>query len=155
MRRIAFALLVAAGACVPEQGPTMLPGENCLGCHGGVPAAAGGGGGEGEGDDGRPWTFAGTVYRAANAPASGGVKGAVVEVTDANGRSLSVHTNLVGNFYSAESMSPPLKPCVAYQGVTRCMPVTAPHGACNFCHAQPPRGGAPGRIVAGGPQAPL
>jgi hypothetical protein len=142
---LVLAVLVATG-CAPSDGPTMRPGENCLQCHGGVPS-----GGQ-HGSSAKAWSFAGTVYQAVDAPAGGGVEGATVDVTDAGGQSISVRSNLVGNFYSAESMTPPLQACVEFNGVSRCMIEPAPHGACNYCHALAPLGGAPGRIVVGGTQ---
>ncbi len=148
MRRAALVLLLLAAGCIPSQGPVMSPGENCLGCHGGVPSATGRGGGA------RAWSFAGTVYLAPDAPTTAGVEGAVVSVTDASGRTISVRSNLAGNLYSAESLAAPLQACVEYAGVLRCMAGAAPHGACNHCHAVPPLSGAPGRIVAGGTPSP-
>ncbi len=148
MRGAAVIVLLVAGGCVPEQGPTMRPGDNCLRCHGGVPA-----GSQEGGHNARPWTFAGTVYSAVDAPADAGIEGAAIDVTDSSGRSFSVHSNLVGNFYSAESLVFPLKVCVEYGGLARCMTSLSPHGACNYCHATPPLDDAPGRIVAGGTAA--
>lgn len=149
--RLAATLLMAllAAGCVPEEGPAMDPGQNCLRCHGGVPAGSGK-----SHSDARAWSFAGTVYTSFSAAATEGIQGATVTVTDATGRTLSVRSNAVGNFYTAETMTPPLQGiCVECNGVSRCMPGTAPHGACNFCHAVPPVQGAPGRVVCG--NAPL
>ncbi|HVP67949.1 MAG TPA: hypothetical protein VMT17_11860 [Anaeromyxobacteraceae bacterium] len=146
MKKAAAAVLaIATWGCIPDDGPTMHPGQNCLGCHGGVPSST-----SREGGHATPWSFAGTAYLALDAPANQGVQGVIVTVTDANGWTFDVHSNLVGNFYSAESVAFPLSICVGFQGVTRCMSEPAPHGACNYCHASPPLEGAPGRIVAGG-----
>jgi hypothetical protein len=147
MRRAFLAMLLLASGCMPDQGPAMDPGQNCLRCHGGVPAGSSQGS-----HNARAWSFAGTVYPSVDSPLNAGIEGATVAVTDADGRSLSVRSNLVGNFYSAESMTPPLQACVEYGGVTRCMTQAAPHGACNYCHALPPISEAPGRLVGGGTQ---
>ena len=131
---MAAALLL--GACVPEEGPLMDPGSDCMRCHGS-------GGGE---DEARPWTVAGTVYPTATSAAGDGVLGARVHVRDASGFAFTLRTNLAGNFYSAESVALPLEVCVEHGGAEKCMPIPAPQGSCNACHRQPPRNGAPGRL---------
>jgi hypothetical protein len=105
-----------------------------------------------EGGGAKVWSFGGTVYPAVDSPVDAGIEGATIEVTDSNGRSFSVRSNLVGNFYSAESLVFPLQVCVENQGVKRCMTTPTPHGACNYCHAVPSLEGAPGRLVGGGTQ---
>ena len=134
---------VALGGCTPENGPTMRPGDDCLRCHGGSPAA-----GEEEERHATPWSLAGTVYPTTNAAANAGIEGVDVQVTDAAGFSFVLHSNLVGNFYSAETVAFPLRVCVARNGATTCMERAAPNGACNSCHAIPPREEAAGRIAA-------
>ncbi len=132
------------GACTPENGPTMRPGEDCLRCHGGSPYGD-------QGQEVRPataWSLAGTVYATEDASADAGVEGADVQVTDASGFAFTLHTNLAGNFYSAESVKFPLQVCVSRHGSVQCMEGPAPNGACNHCHAQPPQGEAAGRIAA-------
>ncbi|BDG10004.1 hypothetical protein [Anaeromyxobacter paludicola] len=135
--------LAALAACTPENGPTMRPGEDCLRCHGGSPASGGG-----EEERATPWSLAGTVYAAPGADASAGIEGAAVQVTDANGFAFTLTSNLVGNFYSAETVAFPIRVCVARGGAVRCMESPSPHGACNACHALPPQGNAEGRIAA-------
>jgi hypothetical protein len=130
---------VAVAACTPENGPLMRPGEDCLHCHGG----SSGGGGEEE--HATPWSLAGTVYGTANTASGAGIEGVDVQVTDANGFAFALHSNLVGNFYSAETIAFPLKVCVSRNGSTTCMEGAASSGACNSCHEP---GGEPGRIVA-------
>ena len=148
MRPLALAALFTLAACTPDNGPTMLPGDDCLRCHGGSPGPLHG--------DERPatrWSLAGTVYATVDANASAGVEGAQVEVKDPKGFSFTLETNLVGNFYSAETVTFPLSVCVVRHGQRNCMETPVPHGACNFCHVYPlpdppPALGVLGRIAA-------
>ncbi len=133
---------LAVVACTPENGPTMRPGDDCLRCHGGSSA-----GGERE-HEATPWSLAGTVYPSVGAAANAGIEGVDVQVTDAAGFSFVLHSNLVGNFYSAETVAYPLRVCVARNGATRCMEEPSPSGACNACHTIPPQEEAAGRIAA-------
>jgi hypothetical protein len=112
---VAVVLLVSAG-CVPDPGPTMAAGQDCLECHGG---------GEGE-EDARPWTVAGTFTR-----------GAHVDVTDANGKRVPMRGNKVGNFYTAESLTPPLTVTVDGRTMNNVAALTSGrlvYGGCNLCH---------------------
>lgn len=122
MRILVAMALLASAACVPEEGPLMAPGQDCLECHGG---------GEGE-DDAKAWTVAGTWTR-----------GAHIDVVDANGKRVPLRGNKVGNFYTAESLTPPLT--VSVDGVTmnNVAALTSDHlayGGCNLCHVN---GGVP------------
>ncbi len=99
--------LVALGACVPSKGPLMEPGSDCLSCHDGAAA--------------RRWTAAGTW--------SG--EGAHVSITDADGKSFTLRTNRVGNFYTAEPLAFPFR--VSVDGAQ--MPTAVDYGGCNRCHA--------------------
>jgi hypothetical protein len=116
MRILVAVVLLASAACAPDPGPLMAPGQDCLGCHGG---------GEGE-DDAKAWTVAGTWAR-----------GAHVEVVDANGKKVPMRGNKVGNFYTAEPLTPPFH--VTVEGVA--MPANAltsgslAYGGCNLCHS--------------------
>jgi hypothetical protein len=144
MRVLSLALAgLALAACTPSNGPLMRPGDDCLRCHGG----SSGGTGE-ESDEATPWSLAGTVYPTLDANADAGIEGVDVQVTDASGFAFHLHTNLAGNFYSAEQVAFPLQVCVSRNGATRCMEASSPHGACNLCHALPPLGEAEGRIAA-------
>ena len=121
MSRAALLLVLAAAACVPEHGPTMRPGEDCISCHGGGTGA----------EPAKAWTLAGTVYPALDAEPEAGLEGAQVEVTDANEVSFTLRTNLSGNFYSSEALAFPLKRlCIAYGGDERCMTQAAQNGSC-------------------------
>jgi hypothetical protein len=110
---IAAAVLVAAAACVPPEGPTMRPFEDCLGCHDGSGAARG-------------WTAAGTWYQ-----------GSEVVLVDKDGKSVTLHGNSVGNFYTAEPMTFPLSVWVDGKRMvnhTTGNPIPLGYGGCNVCH---------------------
>lgn len=134
--------------CSSENSPIMRPGEDCLGCH-----SAGG--------EARslPWTAAGTVYAAPDSdPQTGGVAGVHLLLTDALGKKVWLTTNQVGNFYTAEALTPPLGAEILTDGAPISMhlqptpedvygPGSGMLGVgCNGCHTQPALGGAPGRI---------
>lgn len=101
------ALLFTSAACVPEEGPLMEPGNDCMECHGG-------GGGE---ESGRTWTIAGTI----------GAQGQKVTVVDAAGKSFSLRVNQVGNFWSSEPVTFPLRASIDGSP----MPDPVPYGSCN------------------------
>lgn len=104
--RALAALLATLAACIPENGPLMEPGSDCLECHGG--------------DEARTWTAAGTW----------GGQGSRVTITDSSGKSFTLRTNRVGNFYTAERLAFPLR--VSVDGSEMPAPVT--YGGCNACH---------------------
>jgi hypothetical protein len=112
---LALSLLLGAAACIPEEGPLMEPGSNCLECH--------------DGGDARRWTVAGTWP---------GGQGRHVVVRDAAGRSLTIRTNRAGNFYTAEPLAFPLTSVAVDGGEMPRPPVTQPQafsqGSCNLCH---------------------
>ncbi|WP_437917321.1 hypothetical protein WME73_25120 [Sorangium sp. So ce302] len=116
-------------------GPLMRPGDNCLRCHNPVANTA------------PPWSAAGTVYDAPDADRNDGVAGVTVIVSDAGGKSVALVTNEAGNFHTAEALVNPLRIRLEYEGRSIEMSIEAPAGSCNACHADPPVGGAPGRIV--------
>lgn len=127
-----IATLAALAACVPEEGPLMQPGSDCMRCHGGGEAPT--------------WTIAGTVYRTSDADPGAGLRGVRVQVTDASGWSFTLRSNQAGNFYSAEAVAFPLRVCLEDGSSTACMPDPVPRGSCNSCHTQPPQNFAPGRV---------
>ncbi len=127
LRRLLPAILLLVGACVPDQGPLMYPGEDCLSCH----SAQGGA---------KTWTVAGTVFSGPHVSASEGLQGATVAVTDANGRTVSLKTNQAGNFYLADAVAFPLSVSVSYQDAIQTMGVQVQYGGCNSCHQTPGRG---------------
>jgi hypothetical protein len=109
-RSLLFAALLATG-CIPEDGPLMEPGEDCLECHGGS-------GGE---EDGPAWSVAGTM----------GGQGSSVSVRDATGRSFTLHAARNGNFYSAESLQYPITVAVDGEEMPDPVPdILAPAGTC-------------------------
>ncbi len=132
---LALAVAVALTGCIPEEGPMMSPGEDCLSCHGGS-------GGE---EDARPWTVAGTLS---------GSEGSRVTVFDSNGRSITMRTNQAGNFYTAEGIALPLtevwfdgRRITANEMWRSATGLTFTHGSCNrptsgsSCHAGGRNGG--------------
>ena len=118
MSRLALALLLLC-ACIPEEGPLMAPGADCLDCHGG--------------DEAKTWTAAGTWT----------AEGQHVWISDANGKSFTLRTNQVGNFYTAEPLVFPI--AVSVDGVP--MGVAVTYGGCNSCHGSG-GGGAGGLLSA-------
>jgi len=89
-----------------EDGPLMLPGEDCLPCHDGATAP--------------PFTTAGTW----------GPPGRTVSISDANGKAVTLVTNAAGNFYTEEAIAFPLRVSVAGEA----MPDPVTYGGCNRCH---------------------
>jgi hypothetical protein len=108
-RALALAALLAAAGCIPEEGPMMEPGSDCMECH--------------DGGEAPRWTVAGTWER----------QGQQVLVRDANGKAFTLHTNRAGNFWSAEPVAFPLT--VTVDGAA--MPgqvLASSSGSCNSCH---------------------
>lgn len=95
------------GALPSGAGPLMLPGEDCVSCHDGAQAVR--------------WTVAGTW---------GASAGSTITLTDAAGRTVSLTTNQVGNFYTSEPLAFPLR--ARANGEEMPDPVT--YGGCNGCH---------------------
>ncbi len=110
----------------------MRPGEDCLSCHGGEGA--------------RHWYVAGTVYADPQAGADAGIMGVDVLVQDSVGAAFTLRSNGAGNFYTAETLQPPLTVAVQKDGVRIDMESPINDGDCNSCHGVPARGDAPGRI---------
>jgi hypothetical protein len=125
-RAFLIAALLGAG-CVPENGPLMDPGKDCLECHGGGQS------------DGPGWSAAGTF----------GGKGSRVWIRDATGWSFTLPTAENGNFYTAEELVYPIR--VAVDGeemeddvpsplsTTACIDDHCCAGSrcgCNDCHGE-------------------
>ena len=115
----------AANAClkgVPSPGSGHHnAGDDCAGCHDSLSAS-------------RRWTVSGTLFSTANGGAA--VSGATIEVTDAAGQVLLLHTYSNGNFYTITPVKFPLK-----VRATKCptdihMAANASKGSCNTngCH---------------------
>jgi len=108
------ALLLGTAGCVLEEGPMMEPGEDCLECH--------------DGGEARRWTVAGTWPP----------QGRRITVVDQDGKAVTLHANKVGNFWSAEPFTFPLR-SVDVDGTS--MPTRAgaeafAQGSCNRCHGE-------------------
>ncbi len=124
-------VLFALAACGPAtkstttasaEGPTMRPGDNCLGCHDGATATA--------------FTAAGTVYASATAAEGEGIAGATVTIAGAT-RTVSTDTNAAGNFFITDAFGFPATVKVTRNGTTRTMSTPLTKGGCaasNLCH---------------------
>lgn len=127
------------------ESPNMHPGGACIDCHTS--------GGE---EEGPRFTFAGTVYPSAHEPTDcngldGSASGAEVVVIDANGATLTLEVNSVGNFsYEARgtTVALPYRAKVVRDGRERVMATEQKSGDCNACHTETGTKDAPGRIMA-------
>ncbi|MEN9810611.1 MAG: hypothetical protein RLZZ488_2178 [Pseudomonadota bacterium] len=130
-------LLASCGEKDEDGNEFMNPGDNCLSCHGAGGKAAG----EAQ------FTLAGTVFPSATSATNQGLEGVSIEVTDSSGKKISLKSNRVGNFFTSESVSYPLKAVkVSKDGKEASMGTQVSSGGCAGCHAQPASGGAPGRV---------
>ncbi|HET8540884.1 MAG TPA: hypothetical protein VFL83_13515 [Anaeromyxobacter sp.] len=109
----AVALAALLGGCIPENGPMMEPGDDCLECHGGT-------GGE---ESAVAWTLAGTF----------GGEGQAVTITEVapGTRSFTITANQAGNFYTREPLRYPVR--VSVGGELMPDPVPAPSTAAGTC----------------------
>ena len=119
------------------EGATMLPGRACINCH-----KTGGQAAE------HLFSVAGTVYASATGNCNtGGISGATVEILKMDGSvQLTLTTNAVGNFYSHDPVTLPLKARVKMGTKVLEMSGAQASGNCAQCHAKPGLSGAPGRI---------
>lgn len=139
---------------VEDEGPEHMPGEPCLVCHSEA---------SDRGDE--IFAVAGTVYlRAEDAE---GLGGALVTITDAEGRSFTVETNRAGNFMVEEvpgeggfldngegeatvgwELAWPLTTSIQHGAIEVDMetPIRL-EGSCNECHASEASETSIGRIV--------
>ncbi len=130
-----LALVVGLGwvvGCGNGNSPLMRPGEDCLRCH--------------DGDRAPRWTAAGTVYGDENAAADQGIRGVTVVVIDSSAKAIELVSNAAGNFYTAETLTPPLDAYVEKDGVRIDADAGVGNGACNTCHGLPPTDQADGRL---------
>jgi hypothetical protein len=117
-----------------DEGPTMRPGGDCIGCHAS----------EGEGPS---FTIAGTLMGALNDDTNcDGISGAQVVITDANGTEHVLVTNSAGNFFTEKAVAFPYSAKIVVDGTERAMAAKQSSGACNSCHTAHGANGAPGRI---------
>lgn len=116
----------------------MKPGNACIACHASTPGSP-------------PFAIAGTVYPTLHEPDDCyGAKNVQVEITDSAGRVLLLPVNSAGNFFqfASESVVPPFRARVLFDGGARSMNQTQVSGDCNGCHTQFGANGSPGRIRA-------
>jgi hypothetical protein len=111
----------------------MRPGESCPTCH-------------------ANFELAGTLYPTGHEPSDcDGVDGlttaVTVLVTDATGLDITLYPNMVGNFFTSITITPPFHAKVVFNGQERAMTAAQTSGACNSCHTQTGANGAPGRIT--------
>lgn len=113
-----------------EESVSHNAGKDCLtgGCH-----APGGW---------KRFSLAGTIYTDSEGTAA--VAGALITATDANGVTVDLTSDQVGNFYTAESMTAPFVISASYRGRMVKMPGAASGGGCNAdsCHVA----GSAGRV---------
>jgi hypothetical protein len=112
-------VLLCAGCGLAEKG-THNAGKNCMwpGCHGNEALA---------------WTFAGTVFSAADrsAPAQG-----VTVIIQGSSGEIRLKTNSAGNFYTLEGdPTQGYSVSISRGKVTRTKRFESANGACNSCHA--------------------
>ncbi|HEU0036718.1 MAG TPA: hypothetical protein VFQ53_39165 [Kofleriaceae bacterium] len=120
-----------------EESPLMHPGMDCVSCHAG-----------GEGPD---FLAAGTVYGQLDEPDDcAGIAGVTVQITDANGKTVTSTTNAAGNFYfdARTALAFPVMAKVQLEGREKMMSIAQSTGACASCHVAVPSETLPGRIVA-------
>jgi len=129
-----------------QESPNMHPGGACISCHTS--------GGE---EEGPRFTLAGTVFPSAHEPTDcngfdGQADPAQVIVIDANGATITMDVNSVGNFsYEARggtSVALPYRAKVVRGGLERVMTAEQQSGDCNACHTETGTKDAPGRIMA-------
>jgi hypothetical protein len=112
------ALLVAAAGCIPEEGPMMEPGSDCMECH--------------DGGDARRWTLAGTMNETESE----------LLIVDAAGKTFTRHTNRVGNVWTSEPVTFPITVSINGQVMQQKVQASS-RGSCNLagCHAGAGGGG--------------
>jgi hypothetical protein len=126
----------------------MNPGADCVGCHTTdthsiIPSAVDN---PGQRAPKLPWTAAGTVFKTPQGGAGQGVKDVHLLIRDALDAGVELVSNEVGNFYTAELLTPPLTVQITYAGKSIAM-INMPtpqqeYGAdtqtrgvgCNYCH---------------------
>jgi hypothetical protein len=95
------------------------PGQDCLGCHQNLVAT-------------KKWTVAGTLF--ASLSSSTPLRGATLEVIDANGAVLRLPTYDNGNFYTATPVAFPVTVRASNCPAGVSMVGAATQGSCNTCH---------------------
>jgi hypothetical protein len=119
-----------------RESPLMHPGVACIACH------------TRSEEEGPRFRIGGTVYPTGHEPNDCyGATSAVVEVTDATGRVITLPVNAAGNFFTSSAIASPIHVAVVANGKRRSMGASPPTGDCNSCHTQNGANGAPGRIA--------
>jgi hypothetical protein len=121
---LVLALAGAGAGCAWEE---MRPGERCGACH--------------DGGEAKRFGASGTVYGSPTPGHNVGIPGVTVDITDAEGRSVSLRSNEAGNFYTEQQLVPPLQVTLSRAGADS-ISSTAISGDCNACHTS---GSSPGR----------
>ena len=121
-------------------GDLMDPGRACIACHAKSNGA------------GPLFKIAGTLFPTAHEPdfcyGTGGVDGAAVVVTGADGVSTTLTPNEDGNFFIWNGqVALPYSARVTFMGRERVMVAKQTSGDCNGCHSQAGAMSAPGRIL--------
>ncbi|MEZ4407987.1 MAG: hypothetical protein R3A52_16155 [Polyangiales bacterium] len=122
-----------------RESPAMNPGQACISCHSTM--------------RGPRYAFAGTVYATGHEPnncngATGNASETVlVEIRGANGTTITLAPNAVGNFYTRSALQLPYTARVIVGDRERRMNTPQTNGDCNTCHSAAGAEGAPGRIA--------
>lgn len=115
--------------------PQMNPGHACIACHAVEKKSL-------------VFAAAGTVYAQGGEPngCAGTATGMSIELTDANGKTVSLTPNAAGNFYLEGTLATPYRARLVHPGGVREMATPQTNGDCNSCHTAAGLEGAPGRI---------
>ncbi len=117
---------------------SMEPGMACINCHN-------------RGGEAPRFAIAGTVYPTAHEPdlcnGANGSNGAQIVITGADGKSVTLTPNGVGNFSSNAAVAMPYQAKIMYMGRERLMIAAQTSGDCNSCHTQMGATMAPGRLL--------
>jgi len=120
-----------------EGSPDMNPGMACNLCH--------------SSGEGPSFSISGTLYPTIHEPAlcygADASTGARVEVTGADGRTLTLSPNAAGNFFSEMAVVTPYTAKVVTSAGERAMAAAQTSGDCNTCHTMAGANSAPGRIM--------
>lgn len=115
----------------------MNPGMACIQCH--------------SSDEGPRFSIAGTLYPTVHEPdlcnGAGSAGDLQVVITGADGKTLRLTPNAVGNFFSETRLALPYQAKVIAGGAERAMAASQTSGDCNQCHTPDGANGAPGRIM--------
>jgi hypothetical protein len=122
-----------------EGSASMNPGKACISCH------------KSSGGEAPAYAIAGTIYPTAHEPdlcnGANGSDGAQIVIVGADGKTVTLTPNSVGNFYSSTTVKLPYQAKVVYMGREQVMAETQTSGDCNSCHTQNGANNAPGRIL--------